>query len=564
MKKLRWQLIIIFLTGLVVGVLLLTEQQPVVINPEATPEPTQGGIYREGLIGSPQRLNSLLDYYNQADRDINRLIFSSLVKFDGRGFPVGDLAKEWGVSKDGTIYNLTLKENLRWQDGKPLTAADVAFTIEMMKAGEGVVPEDIRAFWSDIEVAALDEVSLQFRLPEPFAPFMDYLTFGILPQHKLGDISFEDMIDAPYNLQPVGSGPYRFENWITENGTIQGVALVISEAYYGKKPYIEQIQFLFYATPEEALAAQQAGAIMGIGEVDRSILLKVLGDENLGLYTGRSPEMAMILFNLGNDEVKFLQDVNVRKALYYGIQRQKMIDQVLMGQAIQANGPVLPGIWAAYDGLPVYDYDGALARQLLRDAGFEIPAEGEVLMKEDRLLAFTLLYPDDEEHRMAAEMLQAFWKDLNVQVLIEGVTYDQLINERLANRDYQAALVDLNLSHSPDPDPYPFWDTAMAENGQNYTQWDNRIASEYLEQARITVDLQERERLYRNFQILFMQELPALPLYYPVYNYAVDQQVKGIRMGPLFDASDRFSTVGDWYLETERRTQPTLTTTATP
>jgi len=555
MKKLRWQLIIIFLTGLVVGILLFTEQQPVTTT-QKTPEPVQGGIYTEALIGTPQRLNPLLDFYNTTDRDINRLIFSSLVKFDGRGLPVGDLADTWGVSKDGTIYNLTLKEDLRWQDGKPLTASDVAFTIQMMQIGGEIVPADIQAFWNEIEVAALDEITLQFRLPEPFAPFMDYLTFGILPQHILGDLSFEEMVDAPFNLQPVGSGPYRFERWITDNDKIQGVALVGSETYYDSKPFIEQIVFQFYPSTEDAFAAYQSGKVMGIGSVDSAILQKVLAERNINVYTSRSPEMAMILFNLGNDEVNFLQDVNVRKALYHGIQRQKIIDQVLQGQAIQAHGPILPGIWAAYDGLPVFEYDPDLAQQLLKDAGFELPAEGEaILKKDDRILAFTLLYPDDEEHRLAAEMLQAFWEDLNIQVMIEGITYDQLINERLANRDYQVALVDLNLAQSPDPDPYPFWDTAMAENGQNYTQWDNRIASEYLEQARITVDFAERERLYRNFQILFIQELPALPLYYPVYNYAVDQQVQGVRMGPLFDASDRFSTITEWFLETGQRTE---------
>ncbi len=560
MKKLRWQLIIIFLTGLVVGILLFTEQQPVTTT-QKTPEPVQGGIYTEALIGTPQRLNPLLDFYNTTDRDINRLIFSSLVKFDGRGLPVGDLADTWGVSKDGTIYNLTLKEDLRWQDGKPLTASDVAFTIQMMQIGGEIVPADIQAFWNEIEVAALDEITLQFRLPEPFAPFMDYLTFGILPQHILGDLSFEEMVDAPFNLQPVGSGPYRFERWITDNGKIQGVALVGSETYYDSKPFIEQIVFQFYPSTEDAFAAYQSGKVMGIGSVDSAILQKVLAERNINVYTSRSPEMAMILFNLGNDEVNFLQDVNVRKALYHGIQRQKIVDQVLQGQAIQAHGPILPGIWAAYDGLPVFEYDPDLAQQLLKDAGFELPAEGEaILKKDDRILAFTLLYPDDEEHRLAAEMLQAFWEDLNIQVMIEGITYDQLINERLANRDYQVALVDLNLAQSPDPDPYPFWDTAMAENGQNYTQWDNRIASEYLEQARITVDFAERERLYRNFQILFIQELPALPLYYPVYNYAVDQQVQGVRMGPLFDASDRFSTITEWFLETGQRTE-TLTPT---
>jgi peptide/nickel transport system substrate-binding protein len=564
MKKLRWQLIIIFLTGLVVGILLLTEKQPINSPTQSTPEPVQGGIYTEALVGTSQRLNPLLDTYNPTDRDIDRLIFSSLVHFDSRGLPIGDLADTWGVSKDGTIYNLTMKSDLRWQDGQPLTAADVAFTIQMMINGTGVIPADVQSFWKDVEVAALDEVTLQFRLPEPFAPFMDYLTFGVIPQHILGDLTFEQMVDAPFNLQPVGSGPYRFDRWITENGAVQGVVLAASETYYADKPYIEQMAFRFYSSSEDALSAYQAGQVMGIGSVDSIILTRVLGEENLNLYTSRRPELSMILFNLGNDEVNFLQDINIRKALYHGIQRQKIIDQVLEGQAIQANGPILPGIWAAYDGLPVYEYDLALAQQLLKDAGFTMPADGgTVLQKDGKILAFTLLYPDDEVHRLAAEMFQGFWKNLNIQVTIEGITYDQLINERLANRDYQAALVDLNLARSPDPDPYPFWDTAMAENGQNYTQWDNRIASEYLEQARITVDFAERERLYRNFQILFTQELPALPLYYPVYNYAIDKQVLGVRMGPLFDSSDRFLSVNQWYLQTERQTA-SETPTSTP
>jgi peptide/nickel transport system substrate-binding protein len=108
--------------------------------------------------------------------------------------------------------------------------------------------------------------------------------------------------------------------------------------------------------------------------------------------------------------------------------------------------------------------------------------------------------------------------------------------------------VDLNLSRSPDPDPYPFWDQAEATGGQNYSQWDNRVASEYLEQARVTLDLNDRARLYRNFQVVFDEEMPAIPLFNPVYTYAVINQVKGVRLGPLFDSSDRFETVQDWYL----------------
>jgi peptide/nickel transport system substrate-binding protein len=112
--------------------------------------------------------------------------------------------------------------------------------------------------------------------------------------------------------------------------------------------------------------------------------------------------------------------------------------------------------------------------------------------------------------------------------------------------------VDLNLARYPDPDPYPFWHQTQITGGQNYSKWDDRQASEYLEQARVVVDLAERTRLYRNFQVRFNQELPALPLFYPVYNYAVDKEVQGVRMGPLFDSSDRLTTLPSWFLIARR------------
>ncbi|HOD06312.1 MAG TPA: ABC transporter substrate-binding protein, partial [Anaerolineaceae bacterium] len=227
MKKLRWQLIIICITGLVVGILLLSEQ-PGARNPGgllSPNNPPQGGSYTEALIGSLQRLNPLLDYYNSADRDIDRLVYSRLVTFDDSGLPQGDLAESWGVSQDGTVYNIALRPDVKWHDGEPLTAADVVFTVDMMRNGADVIPADLVSFWSEVEVEALSDTAVQFRLPEPFAPFVDYLSFGILPQHIFGQFSFAEMIDSPANLAPIGSGPYRFDRLIVENGQIMGVAL---------------------------------------------------------------------------------------------------------------------------------------------------------------------------------------------------------------------------------------------------------------------------------------------------------------------------------------------------
>jgi peptide/nickel transport system substrate-binding protein len=135
-------------------------------------------------------------------------------------------------------------------------------------------------------------------------------------------------------------------------------------------------------------------------------------------------------------------------------------------------------------------------------------------------------------------------------VKLKAVPYAELLSDYLEPRKYQAALVEINLARSPDPDPYPFWHQAQISNGQNYSQWDDRQVSEYLEQARVSSDLAERTRRYRNFQVRFAAELPALPLYYPVYSYAIDGSVRGVSVGPLYDPADRFNTILNWYLKT--------------
>ena len=561
MKKLRWQLIIIFLTGLVVGILLLGEQ-PVVL--PSGPEPAQGGQYAEGLIGSLTRLNPILDYYNPADRNIDRLIFSGLIKFDERGVALSDLAESWGISKDGTVYNFALRQNLKWHDGEPLTSDDVVYTIDLLREGASVIPADLSEFWKDVDVKVLNETTLQFRLPEPFAPFLDFLAFGVLPRHVFGDLGVQDIISSQYNLKPVGSGPFKFDHLIIENSQIAGIVLSASKEYYGKQPYIEQVVFRYYPDAASAYQAYQDGLVQGISEVNADILKPVLADINLGVYTSRKPELNLVLLNLNNPQVPYFQVKEIRKALLLGLNRQWMIDHLLNGQAFVANGPILPGSWAYYDQLPSVDYDPTQARQLLKDAGYVIVGDQTPVRKKDNsVLNFTLIYPDNETFRRLAEELQKNWADLNIQVTIEPVPYAELINNRLDQRLYQAALVDLNMSGSPDPDPYPFWDQSQATGGQNYSQWDNRSASEYLEQARITPDITERARLYRNFQVVFDNELPSLPLFFPTYTYAVDRQLQGVSMGPLFDSSDRFVTILNWFLVVSRPLQETVNPTTT-
>lgn len=568
MKKLRWPLLIAIL-ALAAIALLLISQKPRVLQPigaEPVNEPAQGGVYTEGLIGALIRLNPILDYYNSPDRDVDRLIFSGLLKFDDRGQPQGDLADSWGISRDGTMYNFSIRSNARWHDGQPVTSDDVIFTLGLMQDDNAPLPADLRSFWKEITVKRLDERTIQFRLPEPYSPFLDYLTFGVLPSHLLGHLNLQDVINAPFNLAPVGSGPYRFDHLVVEDGQVKGLVLAGNKDYYKQPPFIEQVAFRYYPDAPSALKAFQTGEVSGLSRITADLLPQALQTPNLNLYTSRLPVWTLVFLNLDNANVPFFQDANLRKALLMGINRQGMIDRLLKGQAFLADGPIFPGTWAYYDGIPRLAYDPDQAVSLLKAAGYTIPAEGGSVRKnaEGTALSFKLVYPADNEHQAIAETLQQDWAKIGVEVKIEPVEYAQLVSEYLDTRQYQAALVELNLSRSPDPDPYPFWHQAQVTGGQNYSGWNDRQASEYLEAARVTTDLTERIRLYNNFQVRWSQELPSLPLYYPVYTYGVSADVQGVSIGPLFDSSDRFNSLPTWYLVTKRATGGKETLTPTP
>lgn len=558
MKKLRWQLVIILLTGVVVGFLLLG-QQPTAQQVVNSPAPASGGIYTEALVGHFQRLNPILDFYNAPDRDIDRLLFGSLVKFDARGLAVADLAESWGISQDGTLYNFSLRPNLVWQDGKPLTADDVIFTVTLLRSDSPLIPEDVRNFWKDVVAVRLSDTLLQFRLPEAFAPFLDYLTFGILPKHLLDGVSVDQMPDNAFSLKPVGSGPYRLDHLIIANNQVEGVAMLANDKYYAGKPYIDQIIFRYYSDGPSTLLAYKAGEVQGIGKVTQDILPQVLAEPGLSVYSARQPNLTMVYLNTQSSDAPYLGDPELRRALMLGLNRQRMVNSIFQGQATLAVGPVMPGTWAFYDGLEQLDYDPDSAKQALTKAGYTRPDSGGTLMTKDKTaVKLQLLYPDDAVHTAMAEAIERDWSALGIEVDLQAKPYEEIILDLLPQHTYQAALVEINQSRSPDPDPYPFWDKSQIGNGQNYAQWDNKPASEAIEQARITIAVADRTRYYHNFQVIFMKDMPSLPLFYPVYSYAVDKQVQGIRLGPILEPGDRFANLVEWFLVTSRKTaEPT-------
>jgi peptide/nickel transport system substrate-binding protein len=549
MKRLRWQILVVAVTLVIVALLLLSQTPVTTITlPEAAP----GGIYTEALIGSMGRLNPMLDWNNAADRDVNRLIFSGLVKFDSRGLPQPDLVESWGVSADGKVYNFSLRPNAVWHDGQPVTSDDVLYTIEVIKSPGSLFPQDIKDLWTQIQVKRLDDKTFQFTLPEPFSPFLDYATFGILPKHLLESIPADQIPSAEFNLKPVGTGPYKFDSLLTSGGQITGVVLNANEDYFLGAPFVEQVVFRYFPNSATALDAYRQGEVLGVSQLTQDVLESALQEPGLSVYTSRLPQMGLIFLNLNNPTVGFLQDANVRRALMLGVNRTVIVSHILKGQAIVADSPILPGSWAYYDEIEKFPYDPEAAIQILNKEGYIFTAGSTVRSKDGQPLTFTLVHPDDAIHTQIAQAIQADWALIGVQLNLQSVAYDSLVNDYLSTRNYEAALGDLNTSRTPDPDPYLFWHQAEATGGQNYSQWDNRTASEFLETGRTAADFNERARLYRNFQVVFAKELPSLPLYYPVYSYGVDAQVQGVQVAPMYDVSDRLALINEWYLVTRR------------
>jgi peptide/nickel transport system substrate-binding protein len=561
MKKIRWQFLIVLLALVAIGLLLFTQQPEVLPGIEQPEEqPSQGGKYSEALVGSPGRLNPLFDWVNGADREVNRLLFSSLIKFDSRGVPYGDLVDSWGVSQDGKIYNLLLRDAF-WHDGRPVTADDVLFTLDLLVSPELPIPEEVREFWKAVDTQVLDEKLIQFQLPEPFSPFFDYLTFGILPKHIWEDVPVDQIVDSELNLSPVGSGPYQFNQFLTLDGQITGVALSSYKQFFKQEPFIESLELRYVPNSETAIAAfsgetapEAANAnerILGVGNIPLSTLSTAIKKDNLNIFTSLVPRSGIVLLNLDNPGNMALQDVNVRRALYAGINRQRIIDQILAGQGVLARGPIFPGSWAYYDGLPEVNYDPEMAISLLKEAGYTITADsGNIRTKDDVPLEFELLHPDDDLYSAIAVSLRDDWALIGVRANLKAVPEEELVSAYLEPKNFETALVEMNGMKSPDPDPYPFWHQTQVSSGQNYSGWSDRQASEYLERARTQVDMGARASLYKNFQVRFMNELPSLPLFYQVYSFGIDREVQGIRIGPLFDPADRFNSIYDWYILT--------------
>lgn len=561
-KHIRWQILLVLVgVGLLVALLVY-----VALNFTTVWVAAAGGTYVEGLAGTPQFINPLLGQTYEVDGDLCALIFNGLTRLDHRGVVVPDLAR-WETSADGLTYTFHLRPGLRWHDGEPLTAADVIFTVKLLQDPNYPGRPDWGELWRSVTVTQIDDRTVRFELAQPFAPFIDYTTVGILPRHLLQDVPASELPNHPFNLNPIGSGIYSVSEVVTDTGRISHIILNANPFYYGPEPLITRIQFKFYPSYQAVYQAYLDDEVQGIGRIAAEDLDDARANPNLQLFTSTLPAYSLIYLNLASETAPFFAEREVRQALLYALDRQALIDQVLDGQAIVTHSPVLPDSWAYDPDIPIYEYNPEKAVELLEEAGWQAtglttssgisdtaaitPTVG-AWFKGGRSLSFSLLVSDDPTRVAVAQEIARQWTIVGVHANVEPIA-SGLLSERLMPRHYQAALVDLDLTLSGDPDPYPFWhQTQIEPPRQNYAGYDDRDMSEVLETARLTPDQETRKELYHEFQQLFARDVPAILLYHPVYTYAVDQYVYGVHVGPIVRPGDRFLGVADWYVRLRR------------
>lgn len=578
LRGFRWQLlalvISIILFSVVIGLRFLTPDAVIEVTPTATslpptmtvaptftPQPTaiiaESQIseptittINEGIVGTIQRLNPLL-ITTQAERDVNSLIFEGLVTINEFGEPSPELALDWVVSRDGYEYVVQLRQDVLWQDGIPFTADDVIFTYQLLADLDFPLTE-MSAFWQTVEIEKLGDYLIRFRLAQPLASFPTLLRDGILPQHALVGTTASQLANHPFNLTPIGTGAYQLANLRSSNGQqIDAVDLQLAPTYRqrveGQDGYaIEALQIRLFSSFDGALSAFVDGSIQSLASSRMSNRPSLLGLGTANIYTQIEPTVGMLIFNWDEgDETRFFTDLRVRRGLQLGLNRNNPVELSLLNQAVVADTPLHPDSWAynAQFGYP--SPDPAQAFNLFENAIITVPEDVDLGEARYR---FSILTPDDPALVALANNIAGQWSQFNLDVLVEAVNQDSYV-DRLANGDFDTAIVEYIIG--ADPDSFAYWHADQHDAGFNYGRVTDTRISEILERGRQTTSNLSRIDIYRNFQVEFSNQVIAIPLYYPLYSYAVSQTIDGVQLGFISSPEDRFRTLKDWTISNE-------------
>jgi len=442
-------------------------------------------------------------------------VYSGLLRSDEKMHMVPDLAESWETSADGKTYTFHLKQGVKWHDGKDFSAEDVLFTYDLLRSGDWIAVFPTSSDYGSIEeVTIVDPTTVKFTLNEGIVSFLERFSAAILPKHILEG---QDLSKTDFWQKPIGTGPYKFDSWTQGEKLI----FVINPEYYGDKPKIDLLRFVFAPEETSRIGLLKSGEVDAIKIDPRSI--KTLENAN-GIRVYSMPSANWYALKLPNNVWPF-DDKKVRQAISCAINKQLILDTVFNGQGEIAYGPYRSQDWV-YNPDIAFPYDTKKAELLLAEAGFKEGSDG-VLEKDGKKLEFELYYPSSETERKDIDIVaKTDLEEIGIKVEPVGKSWDEL------TQNFTMTHAIVNAFGSPfDPDDTNFrlWDSKfIGKKNGNPTSYSNSEVDALLEAGRTTFDQEQRKQDYQKVQTIIAEDQPMVFLVFCNYIYAVSDKITGI------------------------------------
>ncbi len=532
--------------------------------------PSAGGTIREGIVGTPRFINPLISI-SDADRDMVNLIYSGLLKSTENAGLIPDLAEGYTISPDGKVYTFILRSDAVFHDDTPLTADDVVFTIE--RAQDPFLKSSKRANWEGVTVEKISDHEVRFTLKQPYAPFAENMTLGILPKHLWQDTDAETFSFSQYNTEPIGSGPFKIKSIHTNSSRVPVTyELAPFTDYTFGKPFVSHFTVHFYKNDAELLRAFEQGDVDNVSTVAPEYA-KQLSGANSRIETTTLPRVFGLFFN--QNQAAIFTHVEIRSALNMSAPREQIVRDVLLGYGNPINGPIPPGLLptnpattslalssttavkSTGTSTPVLSTSTPLelARKMLDRNGWKPNSTDNVLEKtinkQKVRFEFSISTSNTPDLKKAAEILKQEWEKLGANVEIKTFDMGDLNQSVIRPRKYDALLFGEIIGR--DLDLFAFWHSSQRNDpGLNIAIYTNSRVDRLLEDARTSSSTAARFEKYRQFENEIGKDIPAVFLYSPDFIYIISNAIQGFSVLHATVPSERFGAVNLWHTETDR------------
>lgn len=504
--------------------------------------PESGGALTNAMIGEPNNLIAMIAG-DSASSAIAGQIFNSLLKYDENlGFE-GDLADSWTISDDYKKITFNLKQDIKWADEEPFTCEDVLFTWKKVTD-----PDTRTPYGSDYQLVSSASCANNHifiaEYDEPYAPALEtWASLHILPEHLLKD---ENINDTYFSLNPTGSNYYALDEWTTG----QQVKLKTNPNSVHGRPLIEKKITRIIPDLSSQFMELIAGNIdlMNINPIQYSRVFPSRSELNdkINLYKEMGNGYTYFGFNL---KKKPFDDVNIRKAISYAINKEEIINGVLLGLGEEITSPYKPGTYWENKSINKISFDVSRSRELLEQSGYQLNAKN-IYEKDGKPLAFEILTNQNKQREMTAVLIQRRLQDIGIDVSIRVIEWASFVNRFIKTGEFEAVV--LGWSLSLDPDQYSIWHSSQQGPGQfNFIGYNNPRVDSLLEDGRKELNNEKRKQIYDEFSKIIYDEQPIIYLYAGYGLTAIHKKIKGVKK--TTPPAGVFHNDYEWYIPKEFR-----------